>query len=148
MFKKPFVTICALLCVALFASTGRAEDVSDRSVDVVVEWNRTLLSIVRTPGAQPATVHPTRSFAIMHAAIYDAVNSIVRTHQPYVALVLPASRDASLQAAAAAAAHKVLVVLYPTFKPALDAELQRSLAHASDRREAEGIRIGEAAADQ
>jgi hypothetical protein len=147
MFKKQFVTICALLCVVLFASTGRADDGSARSVDVVVEWNRTLLSIIRTPGAQSPAVHPTRSFAIMHLAIYDAVNSIVRTHRPYVALVLPASRGASPHNAAAAAAHKVLVVLYPTFKPALDAELERSLAHASNRREAEGLRIGEAAAD-
>ncbi len=146
MFKKQFVISCALLGLVLCASTGRADDA--RSVDVVVEWNRTLLSIIRTPGAQPPTVHPTRSFAIMHAAIYDAVNSIVRTHTPYVALVVPASRDASQKAAAAAAAHRVLVVLYPAFQPALDAELQRSLAHGSDRREAEGIRIGEAAADQ
>jgi hypothetical protein len=35
--------------------------------------NRTLLRIVRTSGAQPATIHLTRSFAIMHAAVYDAV---------------------------------------------------------------------------
>jgi hypothetical protein len=32
--------------------------------DDVIQWNKTLLAIVRTPGAQPATVHPTRSFAI------------------------------------------------------------------------------------
>jgi hypothetical protein len=38
------------------------------TVNPVVEWNKTLLVIVRTSGAQPATVHPTRSFAIMHAA--------------------------------------------------------------------------------
>jgi membrane-associated phospholipid phosphatase len=146
MFKKQFVISCALLGLVLCASTGRADDA--RSVDVVVEWNRTLLSIIRTPGAQPPTVHPTRSFAIVHAAIYDAVNSIVRTHTPYVAFVSPASHDASVKAAAAAAAHRVLVVLYPSFQQALDAELQRSLARGSDRREAEGIRIGEAAADQ
>jgi hypothetical protein len=47
-----------------------------KPVSQVVQWNRTLLVIVRTPVAQPATVHPTRSFAIMHAAIYDAVNGI------------------------------------------------------------------------
>ena len=48
------------------------------TVTPVVKWNRTLLVIVRTKGAQPATVHPTRSFAIMHAAMYDAVNAIDR----------------------------------------------------------------------
>src|SRR4029077_1208658 len=59
-----------------------AIDSSVEQVNPVVQWNRTLLVIVRTPGAQPATVHPTRSFAIMHAAIYDAVNAIDRTHRP------------------------------------------------------------------
>jgi hypothetical protein len=57
------------------------QDSSSQPVNVVVQWNRTRLVIVRTPGAQPATVHPTRSFAILHAAIYDAVNAIDRTHK-------------------------------------------------------------------
>ena len=57
---------------------------ASKPVNPVVQWNRTLLVILRTPGAQPATVHPTRSFAIMHAAIYDAVNAIDRTHKPYL----------------------------------------------------------------
>jgi hypothetical protein len=41
----------------------------------VVDWNKELLRIIGT-NAQPATVHPTRSLAIMHAAMYDAVDSI------------------------------------------------------------------------
>src|SRR5260221_2372902 len=56
-----------------------AIDSSVKSVNPVVQWNRTLLAIVRTHGAQPPTIHPTRSFAIMHAAIYDAVNAIDRS---------------------------------------------------------------------
>ena len=47
-----------------------------QSPNQVLQWNRILLTIVRTKGAQPATIHPTRSFAMMHAAIYDAVNTI------------------------------------------------------------------------
>lgn len=47
------------------------------SANLVVRWNRNLVSILRTPGAQPGTIHPTRSFAIMHAAIYDAVNAMM-----------------------------------------------------------------------
>src|SRR6202035_2030603 len=42
----------------------------------VVDWNRELITILGTPGAQPATVHPTRSFAILQAAEYDAVVAI------------------------------------------------------------------------
>jgi len=90
------------------------------SVNPVVQWNRILLQIVRTPGVQPATVHPTRSFAILHAAIYDAVNSIDRTYTPYVVRLRGAGepRSASQDAAAAAAAHDVLVALYPSLRAA------------------------------
>src|SRR5713101_3239189 len=71
-----------------------------KPVSQVVQWNRTLLVIVRTPGAQPATIHPTRSFAIMHAAIYDAVNAIEGTHQPYLIQLTGVSPIASQDAAA------------------------------------------------
>jgi hypothetical protein len=82
-----------------------------------LQWNRALLVIVRTPGAQPATIHPTRSFAIMHAAIYDAVNAIDASHRPYLVRISGVSRFASQDAAAAAAAHDVLVQMYPKFRP-------------------------------
>jgi membrane-associated phospholipid phosphatase len=112
-----------------------------------VQWNRTLLVIVRTPGAQPATIHPTRSFAIMHAAIYDAVNAIDGTHQPYL-VRLGASHFASQEAAAAAAAHEVLVKLYPSFQATLDTQLQQALAQLPTRGKAEGISIGNTVADR
>lgn len=99
--------------------------------DQVVQWNRILLGILRTPGAQPATVHATRSMAIMHAAVYDAVNAIVKTHADYLVRVR-APRHASVAAAAATAAHDVLVRLYPTQVPALDADLGVSLATVPD----------------
>src|SRR6201987_1164910 len=98
-----------------------------QSVNSVLEWNRTLLVIVRTPGAQSATVHPTRSFAIMHAAIYDAVNAIDGPHKPYL-VRLSASHFASQEAATAAAAHEVLVNLYLSFQASLDGQLQQALA--------------------
>src|ERR1700675_2715753 len=109
-----------------------SQDSSAKSVNPVVQWNRTLLVIVRTPGAQQATVHPTRSFAIMHAAIYDAVNAIDRTHKSYLVRVSTVSRFASQDAAAASAAHEVLAALYPNFKTLLDDQLQQSLASIHD----------------
>src|ERR1700757_689327 len=66
-------------------------EISSQSVNQVLQWNRTLLTIVRTKGAQPATIHPTRSFAMMHAAIYDAVNAIDGTHKPYLVHITTAS---------------------------------------------------------
>src|ERR1700732_4536268 len=88
-------TVAALAAANLAPAMARAT----KPVSQVVQWNQTLLVIVRTPGTQPATIHPTRSFAIMHAAIYDAVNAIDRTHQPYL-VRLGASHFASQEAAA------------------------------------------------
>src|SRR5262245_54077970 len=51
---------------------------------IVIAWNQELLHIVQTPGAQPATIHPTRSYAIMHAAIYDAIVSITHNAPPFL----------------------------------------------------------------
>jgi hypothetical protein len=125
-----------------------AQDSSAQQVNPVVQWNRALLVIVRTPGAQSPTVHPTRSFAIMHAAIYDAVNAIDRKHRPYLVRLSSVPRDASQEAAAAAAAHEVLVALYPAFKTTLDAQLQQSLAQIPDGNgKAEGVLIGQDVAD-
>jgi len=139
-------------CVPISASAnakGQSPQASSsQQVNPVVQWNRELLVIVRTPGAQSATVHPTRSFAIMHVAIYDAVNAIDRTHRPYLVRVSGVSRDASQDAAAAAAAHEVLVALYPAFKTTLDAQLQQSLGQIPDGKgKTEGVLIGESVAD-
>ena len=158
--SKMFIAV-ALLCATLSlhsrSSYAASRDDDHRSpedsdagpVNPVVQWNKTLLEIVRTPKAQPATIHPTRSFAIMHAAIYDVVNAIDGTHKPYLVRLEEVSRYASKDAAADAAAHAVLVSLYPKFQAALDAQLQQLLAaipEGSDK--AEGIRIGQTVADR
>jgi len=54
------------------------------SANPVVHWNRSLVSILRTHGAQPGTIHPTRSFAIMHAVIYDAVNAMMYRRNSWI----------------------------------------------------------------
>ena len=114
-----------------------------RPANVVVQWNRALLQIVRTPGAQPPTVHSTRSFAMLHAAIYDAVNAIGGTHEPYLIPVAPAPRFASPEAAAASAAHDILVALYPGMTPQLDQQLDQSLGSLRDHKAiAAGIEVG------
>jgi PAP2 superfamily len=126
-----------------------ADSARSPAVNPVVEWNRTLLSIVRTPNAQPKTVHPTRSFAIMHAAIYDAVNAIERNHKPYLVRLTTVSRSASQDAAATAAAHGVLVALYPAFRAQLDEEAQQALAKLpAGSKKDDGIRVGQTVADR
>jgi hypothetical protein len=118
--------------VAALASAAPAAAIAaprEAGASTVIEWNQALLRIVRTPGAQPPTVHPTRSFAMMHAAMYRA------------AIVSPST---ALVAAVAQAGHDVLAVLYPTAVADLDALLRAQLATAHDT--ARGIRIGRTAA--
>src|SRR6202035_1471611 len=120
---------------------------SSQSVNPVLQWNRTLLAIVRTAGAQPVTVHPTRSFAIMHAAIYDAVNAIDATHKPYLVHVEHVSPHASQEAAAASAARETLVALYPASQLIFDLQLEQSLAVIPDGVDkTTGVDVGKAVA--
>jgi hypothetical protein len=122
---------------------------TNQSVNPVIEWNRTLLVIVRTPGAQPATVHSTRSFAILHAAIYDSVNNIVGHFTPYLVRLPDVSRQTSQLAAADQAAHDVLLSLYPAFQTTLDGELQQDLAQIPDgTAKNDGITLGQTVAAQ
>src|SRR6185437_9942818 len=113
------------------AATARHEPVPRSAVaftpgsgQSVVDWNRELITILGTPGAQPATVHPTRSFAILQAAGYDAVTSITRAAPSY-RFTVPAPRGARPDAAADQAAHDVLTALYPALKAGTDQRLPR-----------------------
>src|SRR5437879_7948838 len=145
MTKMSFTV--ALLCASLsLQGTGSARASSDASQpDQVIQWNRTLLQILQTPGAQPATIHPTRSMAIVHLAIYDAVNAIRGGHAPY--LVLHAPRSASPDAAAAAA-HTALLSLFPSQESVIDAKFEDSLSQiGSGAHVRQGIRVGEEAAN-
>src|SRR5437773_7956718 len=149
--------LCASLSAQIPKSFGAPTDDEHHSTEghavpslnPVLQWNRILLAIVRTPGAQPGTNHATRSFALMHAAIYDAVNAIARTHEPYLVRLTGVPRHASKQAASAAAAHEVLAALYPVFHAALDDELQQSLTQIpAGKDKDEGILIGRTVADR
>lgn len=154
---KRFCTF-ALLCAGLWnSSTGFASRHTDnddppaastaQSGNPVIEWNRTLLQIVRTPGAQPATIHSTRNFAILHIAIFEAVNNIDPDFKPYAVRLSHVSHRSSPQAAADQAAHDVLVSLYPSFTAKLDSQLQQDLAqipYGEDK--ADGIEVGQAVA--
>jgi hypothetical protein len=156
---KMWMTL-TVLCALLAAQAGLSYGASDggrqildpspaQSVNQVVQWNKNLLVIVRTPGAQPATIHPTRSFALMHAAIYDAVNAIDGTRKPYLVQLTGVSPNSSQDAAAAQAAHDVLVGLYPKLQTTLDTLLQESLAQIPDGAEkADGVNIGLTVAEQ
>ena len=118
---------------------------------IVVAWNQELLHIVQTPGAQPPTIHPTRSFAILHAAIYDSVVSITKDDHPYLVSV-PSSggaRAPRVDAAAAQAGHDTLAALYPKWQAELDSQLAAELAAIPDGpAKQDGIQVGQSVATQ
>ena len=135
-----------IVAAALPAGSAAAEAPAGPGGDAVVRWNRTLLQIIRTPGAQPATIHSTRSFAALHVAMYDAIEAIDGRRATY-ALHLRTRRSASDTAAAEVAAHDVLVNLYPAMNDTLDGQETRELANVADGpRKDRGIAIGHKAA--
>jgi hypothetical protein len=114
------------------------------AVDPVIEWNEILLSHVQTP-TDPARIG--RTAAIMHLAVFDAVNSIVGDYRPYLESI-PAPAGASAEAAAIAAAHRAVSTLHPDLAPQFDAARAASLAAIADgAAKTNGIAVGEAAAD-
>src|SRR6202158_5929550 len=155
--SKTLVTL-ALLCASLQAQVTGVPIVANAElssvgsaapVNPVIEWNRTLLVILRTAGAQPPTIHSTRSFAILHASIFDAVNNIDGTYGAYLVRLSNVSRLASQPAVADQAATDVLVALYPAFQTTLDAELQQDLAQIPEGQDKkDGVAVGQTVAAQ
>ena len=80
--------------------------------DVVLDWTALALDCIRADNTSPTL--STRNLAMLHTAIYDAVNSITRTHQPY-RFQLNAPTNTSPEAAAVGAAYEVTTALYPSF---------------------------------
>jgi len=113
----------------------------------VVLWNSNAQQAIFEVARQAPYVAP-RSFAMVHGAIYDAVNAISGTpYEPY--LTVPAARRGdSVDAAVAAAAHKVLVSLFPAQTASLDEMYSAALASVPDgRSKTRGIAVGTRAAD-
>jgi hypothetical protein len=105
------------------------ERVAEDNSDVVIDWNATLLNAVRASNTPPPVA--TRNMAIVHAAIFDAVNGIEGTYNPYyVTSAGPAG--ASSAAAAAEAAYWTILSLYPSLKNTFDRALTASLAKIAD----------------
>ena len=132
---KGLLTVAVLLCaqIHVWARDNGTAKLLVSQEDVILQWNRVLMETVSTPGQHPPTIMPVRSYAMMHAAMFDAVNSIDGTYTPYLTDV-PGSPNASLEAAAAQAARDVLAALYPTRLEVFDAELAASLGGIKEHR--------------
>src|SRR5262249_25430665 len=114
--------------------------------DAVMDWNAHATRAIVTIGGQV----PPRALirlAMVHLAIFDAVNAVEGTPFQSYASVPSVDRPASNDAAVAAAAHAVLVALFPAQVADLDAKYAASLAALPDDvAKINGISVGERAA--
>lgn len=114
--------------------------------NVVVQWNSIASTTIITNGKE-ASVASGAWFAYVHLAVFDAVNAIDHRFEPYL-FTTRAPAGASQDAAAVAAAHRVLVHYFPGQQTSLDVQFAMSLAGISDTATniAAGVAVGEASA--
>jgi hypothetical protein len=110
-----FITL-AILALTVPRSAG---------ADVVTEWNQHTQDAINAENTDARLSQ--RSLAIVHAAIFDAVNGIERRFTPYH-VDFAAPRGASPRAAAIEAAYIALVNLFPSQKATFDRARTASLA--------------------
>jgi hypothetical protein len=128
MFRK------ALLAGALTCPTVPAV------ANAITDWDTKAVAVVA-----PAPLGQ-RELAMVHVAMFDAVNSIERRYRPYL-VQLTAPKTTSQEAAAATAAVTVLVGVRPEAAEAMKAALASYLATIADgEAKLDGIRLGEAVA--
>src|SRR5262245_18498416 len=111
--------------------------------DMVTDWGASAVAI----GAERQLPNSrfTRGLAMVHVAMFEAVNAIDRRYQPYK-LDLAGDKGASRDAAAAAAAHAVLINLFPDEQSKLDQALQAALATIEAAAKSKGTELGKKAA--
>jgi hypothetical protein len=128
-----FISANFLLIAGLFSMAGmsRANETAANaappapSADVVIEWNQKAGAAVVEAKLYPFVGG--RAMSLVHVAMFDAINSIEAQYSPYKVKV-SAPAGSSAEAAGVAAAHAVLVKLFPEQKASLDAAYVASLA--------------------
>jgi hypothetical protein len=109
-----------------------------------MDWNSHATTLVPAAGFNP--VLQSRAFAMVHAAVHDALNAIQPRYEAYV--YEASATTASPDAAVASAAHAVLLALVPGQQGPLDVAYATSLAGIPDGpAKDQGIAVGEAAAE-
>jgi len=139
MKRTLLTTTIIALSLAAFSAIASPADPGD----IIIQWN--LITVKATKIAKQNSNLGSRTEAVEAIAVYDAVNSIKHIGTPYHYFVSPAG-PASAQAAAAQAAHDVLVTYFPAQKPWLDSALTSSLQGITDSSIETGQKVGSAAA--
>jgi hypothetical protein len=113
--------------------------------NAVTHWNA-IADAAFTPTHGTNPMAQSRTLAILHAVIHDALNAIEPRFESYTP-GLVATPGASIDAAVAAAARDVLVTLLPDQAALVEAEYDRALLAVRDEAaKAAGVATGQAAA--
>jgi PAP2 superfamily len=137
------ITLAVLLVAAVggFSASAGAQPAGNAATD----WNAIASTSIMSTAGQPPHVAPL-SLGMVQGAVYDAVNAIDGGHQPYL-VSPPANPSDSKEAAAATAAFRVLVGLFPAQESALQQLYDAYLADVPEGpAKAGGIAVGEEAA--
>ena len=124
------------MVLAMVAATGFEVRAKHSSPAVVLEWNQVLQNTLAVPG-NPLTP---RFYAMMHIAMFDAINAIEREFEPY--RVRLSREGGSPEAAAAQAAHDVLVAINQSAVETYDATLAADLGDSPSRFVRRGAEVG------
>jgi hypothetical protein len=136
----------SVLAVNLGNSTFAAFS-ADVDPSVISSWNATAVATVVTDAGK-ANPEAFLWFAFVHLAMYNAVVGITRDYDLYQ-WDRRGPRSASPEAAAAAAAHRLLLHYFPASQARLDQALVASLDGVADgSAEQQGVAYGELAADR
>jgi hypothetical protein len=128
---KRFAFLAVVIAMLAGAAEPVAADQGSPDLDPVATWDNLTLETVRATRA--SDVDASRSYAMVNAAMYDAVNGIAarRDHRDRAHLLRSpngAPPQGDQQAAAVTAAHAVLVRLYPDRTAGFDQQLTADLA--------------------
>jgi hypothetical protein len=111
--------------------------------DAISDWNERAVSMVTARQLPPPQAE--RIMAMVHVAMFDAVNTIERRYRPYLVQFSPVPK-ASADAAAAAAAGAVMIGLYPRDATLVDTRAAYLAAIPNGDAKSDGIELGEAVA--
>jgi hypothetical protein len=141
-----FAAAVLLTALATGTATAAAPAAAADDPTVISDWNAIAVTTLMADTTKPA-VEAILYMAFVHAAVYDAVVGVEGRYAPY-RFHVHAPHGTSAQAAAVAAAHKVLVTYVPSAQASLDAAYAASLAQLPDgKAKTRGIAFGTRAAD-
>jgi len=132
LVRREWMLSALLLMAPITAAAG----------NVIIDWDEKAIGVLQT-GTTPPPPTAFRTMAILHVAMFDAVNSIGPHYQPYK-IRLAATPDTSKEAAAAAAAGAVLVKLVPDAAADVQSTLMTYLATLPDgEAKSKGVQLGQ-----